>query len=128
MDLVSRKLADGGSAAQALIETVEETARTVAGPRGAALATAAHRLAEATGWMAAAAPADRFAGAVPYLRGFALTLGGHYLLRAALAEGDAGPRAALADVHLRHLLPQVAGHCEAATGGVATLYAWEPAS
>jgi alkylation response protein AidB-like acyl-CoA dehydrogenase len=127
MDLVGRKLADGGGTAQALIEAVEETARVAAGTRGAALAAAAHRLAEATGWMAGAEPADRFAGAVPYLRAFALTLGGHYLLRAAAAEDGAGPRPALADVHLRYLLPEVAGLCEAATGGAAPLYAWEPA-
>ena len=88
MDMVGRKLADGGAAAQALIEAVEETARQAAGELGAKLAAAAQRLAEATGWMAAAEPNDRFAGAVPYLRAFALTLGGHYLLKAALAEGD----------------------------------------
>ena len=90
MDMVGRKLADGGRAAQALIEAAEETARQAAGDLGARLAAAARRLAEATGWMAAAEPNDRFAGAVPYLRAFALTLGGHYLLRAALAEGEAG--------------------------------------
>ena len=42
--------------------------------------------------MLAAEANDRFAGATPYLRAFALTLGGHYLLKAALAEG--GGRAA----------------------------------
>jgi hypothetical protein len=128
MDLVGRKLADGGSAAQALIEAVEETARTVAGIRGAALAAAAHRLAEATGWMAGAEPADRFAGAVPYLRAFALTLGGHYLVKAALAEGGEGQRAALAAFHVRRLLPQVAALCEAARDGAAPLYAFDLAS
>ena len=88
MDMVGRKLADGGAAAQKLIEAVEETARQAAGDLGARLAAAARRLAETTGWMAAAEANDRFAGATPYLRAFALTLGGHYLLRAAAAEGE----------------------------------------
>ena len=64
------------------------------GRAGARLAAAAQRLAAATGWMAAAEPDDRFAGAVPYLRAFALTLGGHYLQAAAQAAAlcEAGLR------------------------------------
>ncbi len=124
MDMVGRKLADGGAAAHALIEAVEETARDAAGDLGARLAAAAHRLAAATGWMAAAEPADRFAGAVPYLRAFALTLGGHYLLKAAQAEGDeGGPRAALAAFHIRQLMPEAAALCDAACEGAAPLAA-----
>ena len=102
--------------------------RQAAGDLGARLAAAARRLAEATGWMAAAEPNDRFAGAVPYLRAFALTLGGHYLLKAALAEGEDGPRAALAAFHIRQLLPQVTALCDAACEGAAPLYALELAS
>jgi alkylation response protein AidB-like acyl-CoA dehydrogenase len=127
MDLVGRKLADGGAAAHKLIEAVEETARQAAiraaGELGARLAAAARRLAEATGWMAAAEANDRAAGAVPYLRAFALTLGGHYLLKAALAEGEDGPRTALAAFHVRQLLPQVGALCDAASEGAAPLYA-----
>jgi alkylation response protein AidB-like acyl-CoA dehydrogenase len=128
MDMVGRKLADGGAAAQALIDQVEETAQAAAGELGAKLAAAAQRLAEATGWMAAAELNDRFAGAVPYLRAFALTLGGHYLLKGALTEGSEGPRAALAAFHLRQLLPQVPALCDAACEGAAPLYALDLAS
>ena len=128
MDMVGRKLADGGAAAQALIEAVEETARQAAGDLGARLAAAAQRLAAATGWMAAAEPNDRFAGAVPYLRAFALTLGGHYLLKAALAEGEDGPRAALAAFHIRQLLPQVAALCDAACEARRSRCATHPAN
>ena len=123
MDMVGRKLADGGAAAQALIEAAEETARQAAGETGAKLAAAAQRLAVATGWMAAAEPNDRFAGAVPFLRAFALTLGGHYLLKAALAEGEGGPREALAVFYIRQLLPQASALCDAACEGAAPLYA-----
>ena len=123
MDLVGRKLADGGATAQRLVEAIEETARQAAGDLGARLAAAARRLAEATGWMAAAEPNDRFAGATPYLRAFALTLGGHYLLKAAAAEAEEGPRAALAAFHIRQLLPHVPALCDTACDGAAALYA-----
>ena len=45
MDLVGRKLADGGAAARALIAEVEATAKADAGALGAGLAAAARRLA-----------------------------------------------------------------------------------
>jgi len=119
MDLVGRKLADGGAAARALLAELEETA---AGD--ARLARAASRLAEATDWMLAAAPNDRFAGAVPYLRAFALALGGHYLARAAAADPA---RAPLAAFHAAHLLPEVAALCDAARSGAGAVYAAAPA-
>ena len=77
--------------------------------------------------MVAAETNDRFAGAAPYLRAFALTLGGHYLLKAALAEARAA-RAALAAFHVRQLLPQVGALCDAACEGAAPLYACDLAS
>ncbi len=122
MDLVGRKLADGGGAARALIDEAAATA-AAGGARGAALAAAAGRLAAATGWMLAAEATDRAAGAAPYLRAFALTLGGHYLLKAALAEGPGGPRAALAAFQAEQLLPQVGALCAAACAGAEALYA-----
>ena len=123
MDMVGRKLADGGVAAGALIDEIEATARAAGGADGARLGEAAARLAEATAWMVAAGSEDRFAGAVPYLRAFALTLGGHYLLRAAHAEGGGGKRAALAEFHLSHMLAEVAGLAERARAGAAALHA-----
>ncbi len=129
MDLVGRKLADGGEAARALIAEIAATAGAAGGDPGARLGEAAAALAAATDWMLAAEPNDRFAGATPYLRAFALALGGHYLLRGAAAENDAGgPRAALAAFHLRQMLPQVAALCAAAREGAAPLYALDLAS
>jgi hypothetical protein len=128
MDMVGRKLADGGAAARALIAEVEATAKAAGGDAGDRLAAAAAHLTRATDWMLAAEPNDRFAGAVPYLRAFALTLGGHYLLRAALADLEAPSRAALADFHARRLLPEVASLCEAARDGAAGVYAVDLAS
>jgi hypothetical protein len=122
MDLVGRKLADGGAAARALIDEAAATA-AAGGLAGERLAAAVRRLREATDWMLAAEATDRAAGATPYLRAFALTLGGHYLLKAAVAEGGEGPRAALAAFHAGQLLPQVEALCAAACAGAAPLYA-----
>ncbi len=119
MDLVGRKLADGGKAARALLDEIEVTA--AAGSK--ALASAHSALAEATETLLAAEMNDRFAGAVPYLRAFALTLGGHYLARAA-AGGDPA-RVALARFHDR-LLAEVPGLCVQATAGAADLYTLSP--
>jgi acyl-CoA dehydrogenase len=120
MDLVGRKLTDGGAAARGLLDEIAATA----GGEGP-LAAAERELRAATEWMLAAAPNDRYAGAVPYLRAFALTLGGHYLLRG--AQGGAA-RAALAEFHLRQMLPQVGGLLAAAREGAEGLYALDLAS
>jgi alkylation response protein AidB-like acyl-CoA dehydrogenase len=128
MDMVGRKLADGGAAAQALIAEIRATAAAAGGDLGGRLAAAADDLADTTAWLVAAESNDRFAGATPYLRAFALTLGGHYLLKAAAAEGEGGRRAALAAFHLRQLLPQAAGLLAAAREGAAPLYAYDLAS
>ncbi len=120
MDLVGRKLMDEGAAARALI------AEMAGG--GAEMDAAAARLEDATAWMVAAEVQDRFAGAVPYLRAFALVLGGHYLGCAARAEAEPGPRTALARFHHRQLLPQVGALCDAACEGAEALYALDFAS
>jgi hypothetical protein len=73
--------------------------------------------------MAAAEMNDRFAGASPYLRAFALVLGGHYLLMAEMAAPDDGDRAALAAFHIRQLMNAVPSLCDAACEGAAPLYA-----
>jgi len=105
MDLVGRKLADGGAAAFALLAEIGQTAALAEASMpdlAAFLAAGEQGLVATTGWMLEnAAPNDRFAGAAPYLRAFALVLGGHYLLKAALAEGGQGPRSQLARFYIR---------------------------
>ena len=121
LDLVGRKLGDGGAAARALLAEVAETAATT-GAAAAPLAAAVAAVESCTGWMVAATAEDRGAGAASYLRAFALTLGGHYLLLAAAADPA---RAPLAQVHLSQVLPQVAGLCTAAQAGAAAFPAPE---
>ncbi|MGA1210409.1 MAG: acyl-CoA dehydrogenase family protein, partial [Gemmobacter sp.] len=89
MDLVGRKLADGGAAARALIAEVAagaEAARPALPGLARALAQAAAAQGAATQAMLGLGPTDRAAGALAYLRGFARLLGAHYLVRGALAR------------------------------------------
>lgn len=126
MDLVSRKLADGGEAAWVLLAEVAETVDrleqvdpVLAGVMRAALGA----MTETTGWMTAQSDLNsRFAGAVEYLRGFALTRGGHYLARAALAEAGDADRMALLRFFVHHEMSQIAGLCSAACSGASLLY------
>ncbi|MBB5221100.1 hypothetical protein HNP73_001021 [Amaricoccus macauensis] len=118
MDLVGRKLMDGGAAARELLAEVAATAQAAGGDLGERLADAALQVKSATEWMLASEPNDRFAGATRYLRAFALVLGGHYLLRAGLADEARMP---LARFQIRQLLPEVAALCEAACEGAGAL-------
>ena len=126
MDLVGRKLADGGAAARALIAEVAagaEAARPALPGLARALAQAAAAQGAATQAMLGLGPTDRAAGALAYLRGFARLLGAHYLVRGALAEGRAGQRRALAEFFAARLLPQQGAHLAEAVLGAEGVYA-----
>ncbi len=112
MDLVGRKLMDGGDAAFALLDEIEAGAEAVRGAMpilGEAVWGAAENLREATEWLLTQDQSARFAVSVPYLRAFARVLGGHYHLKAADAVGGAGPRAGLARFYIERLLPEHVG-------------------
>lgn len=125
MDLVGRKMMDGGAAADALLGEIEETARAAREQHEALadlLQDHGETLASATRWMARADTNDRFAGAAPYLRAFALVLGGHYALKAVLADQSNERRAAEASFYIRQIMPQAAALARAAQEGAAPLY------
>ena len=127
MDLVGRKMSDGGEAAYRLIEEVQAqavAARALFPNMATAVWNAAEALREATESLVAQPINDRFAGAVAYLRAFALVLGGHYHLRAALADGARAPLARLA---IKRLLPEHAALLVQVREGAAGLYALTPA-
>ena len=125
MDLVGRKMMDGGDAARALIAEIRETVAASDDPDlSARLSQAADDLSAATDWMLAAEMNDRFAGATRYLRAFALTLGGHYAVKAAAADKHRLP---MAQFTIRQLMTEVSGLCAAACEGAAPLYALSPA-
>jgi acyl-CoA dehydrogenase len=110
MDLVARKMMDGGDAAFALLDEIEaaaEAAKAAMPDLAEPVWQAAETLRETTEWLVTQDMTDRFAGAVPYLRAFARVLGGHYHLTAAL-QGD-GTRKRLATFYIKRILPEHAG-------------------
>ena len=127
MDLVGRKLMDGGEAAYRLLEEIEtqaEAARAQFPNMSEAVWSAAETLRETTEWMVAQGDMqDRFAGAVPYLMGWARVLGSHLHLKAAIAEGGNGPRTELARFQIKRLLPEHVAQMAQAQAGAAGLYA-----
>ena len=127
MDLVARKLMDGGEAAGRLLDDIEAFAEAtreqipdLAGPVWQATET----LRESTEWLVGQSDLnDRFAGAVPYLKAFARVLGGYYHLKAAAAELTPGTRMALARFYILRLLPEHTGLLIHARAGAEDLYA-----
>ena len=126
MDLVGRKLSDGGEAAFRLIDEVQraaEAARDRLPDLAGDVWQASEALRETTEALLAKPLNDRFAGAVPYLRGFARVLGGHAHLTAALADPARLP---LTRFMIRRLLPEHQSLFAAAREGAEGLYALTP--
>jgi acyl-CoA dehydrogenase len=122
MDLVARKMMDGGEAANRLMAHAE-AAREAFPNMADAVWQATETLREATEWLVAQDNMDtRFAGAVPYLRAFARVLGGHLHLKAALAD-KGGAREKLARFYILRLLPEHAGLLVHAQSGADDLFA-----
>ncbi len=129
MDLVSRKMMDNGEAAFRLIREIEMGARTARAhlpDLAEDVWQACEGLREATETLLSQDLTDRFAGAVPYLHAFALVLGGHFHLKAALAEGGVGSRTALARVAVKRLLPGHLGLLAQMHEGATDLFALTP--
>ena len=107
MDLVARKLMDGGEAAFAILDEIEagaDAAKANQSDLANAVWNAAASLRETTEWLVEQDLTNRFAGAVPYLRAFARVLGGHAHLAAAMS-GEAA-RMRLATYYIKRLLPE----------------------
>lgn len=126
MDLVGRKMADGGAAAHLLLDEVEAAtmaARAALPDLAADVVGATAALRAATTTLLALPMNDRFAGAVPYLRAFARVLGAHYHLQAAIADPARLP---LARICIRRILPEHASLLVQACEGAEGLYALTP--
>ena len=124
MDLVGRKLADGGEAAMRLLDEILDGAKSAQGAEpelADQVWQAAETLREATQAMLERGIEERFGAATPYLMGFARVLGAHYHLRAALA-GGAGHKA-LARVFFARVLPRFHGDLAEAQAGLDDLMA-----
>ncbi|WP_433990298.1 3-methylmercaptopropionyl-CoA dehydrogenase (plasmid) [Pseudoseohaeicola sp. NH-UV-7] len=126
MDLVGRKLMDGGEMANRLLDEVEdfaEQARTRLPDLAEAVWQASESLREATDWMVSQTDMnERFAGADPYLRAFAAVLGAHHHLVAALSASGTS-REALARFYILRRLPEYVGLLPHAQAGASGLFA-----
>ena len=128
MDLVARKMMDGGEAAARLMDEVEasaEAARDTFPRMAEAVWQACESLRETTEWMIAQNHRVRFSGAVPYLRAFARVLGGHVHLLSALND-KGGPREKLARFYITRLLPEHASLLSQAQAGDVDIYSLTP--
>ena len=122
MDLVARKMMDGGEMAQRLCQEVQDAAEAARGALpdlAGDVWAAAESLRETTDWLVAQDLNDRFAGSVAYLRAFARVLGAHYHLQAARADAARLPLARFA---IKRLLPEHQGLLAQAREGAAGLY------
>ncbi len=117
MDLVGRKLMDGGTAAFTLLDEIEASGDPT-------LTAMARELRKTTEDLLALDMTDRFGGAVPYLMAFARVLGAHYHVKAAATGATA--RNALAQYHLTRLLPEAHAMMVQARCGSAGLYDLSP--
>jgi alkylation response protein AidB-like acyl-CoA dehydrogenase len=126
MDLVARKMMDGGEMAFRLIDEIEANAESVRGDfpdMAGAVWDAAETLREATEWLVSQDDMnERFAGAEPYQKAFARVLGSHFHLKTAVAEGGTGPRSELARFYITRLLPEHAALLIHAKAGARGLY------
>ncbi|MGI9499464.1 MAG: acyl-CoA dehydrogenase [Geminicoccaceae bacterium] len=123
LDLVGRKLPAGnGAHVASLIDEMQRDLDDIGnGPVKESLNAALTALRDATAWITDEAhdSDDRLAGATPYLRLFATTLGGCLLARAtSRTEGDArGKRKASAVFYALHVLPAATALSEAIKAG-----------
>jgi hypothetical protein len=128
MDLVGRKLMDGGQAAYSLIEEMQATIKncpadfsSMAEP----VHLASEALRDAISWMCEQKNInDRFAGAVPFLNAFARVLGGYFHLKSASQEGRTGVRTKLARFYIFNLMPEYIGLLSQAKQGCEDLYSF----
>ncbi len=128
MDLVGRKLMDGGEAMYRLLDEIEagaEAARGTLPDLAEPVWSAAESLRETTEWLVEQDMQDRFAGAVPFLTAAARVLGAHYHLAAAMAGQDP-VRVALARFYIDRLLPEHSALLAQARVGSDGLYDLSP--
>lgn len=131
MDLVARKMSDGGEAATRLLDEMQDFAESARAPLpdlAESVWQASETLREATDWVVGQSDLNnRFAGAVPYLQAFARVLGAHYHLVAAMAE-PGGAREKQARFYIQRLLPEHASllaHSRAGAEGLFDISAEE---
>jgi len=123
MDLVARKMMDGGVAAFRLMDDIADLASTSNSELADAVLASVTELRATTEWLLNHDLNDRFAGAVAYQKAFARVLGGYFHLISAMS-GD-GKRIRIANFYINSLLPEYTALCLQARVGAENLYALE---
>ena len=123
MDLVARKMADGGAAAFALMDDIEALAAASSSNLSHAVQASVAELRSTTEWLLRQELIDRFAGAVAYQKAFARVLGGYFHLIAAMS-GER-KRMRMAAFYINSLLPEYTSLCTQARAGSRDLYELE---
>ena len=123
MDLVARKMMDGGAAAFALMDDMAALASASSSDLGKAVLAAIAQLRSTTQWVVSQELNERFAGSVAYQKAFARVLGGYFHLVASMSGQSKRQR--LARFYINSLLPETASLCAQAQAGAADLYALE---
>ena len=119
LDLVGRKMMDGGAMAFALLDEMAGAAAQAAADLSDPMLQAVATLRAATGVLLAQDPQDRAGAAVAYQRAFAQVLGAHYHMLAAKADPARLPLARFA---VTRLLPRHAAWAAEARHGASGLY------
>ena len=123
MDLVARKMMDGGAAAFALMDEMVTLASASSSKLAVAVLASIVELRSTTEWLLTQELNDRFAGAVAYQKAFARVLGGYFHLVAAMS--GKGKRVRMATIYINSLLPEYMALCAQARSGAGDLYALE---
>jgi hypothetical protein len=123
MDLVARKMMDGGVAAFRIMDDIADLASTSNSELADAVLASVTELRATTEWLLNHDLNDRFAGAVAYQKAFARVLGGYFHLISAMT-GD-GKRIRIANFYINSLLPEYTALCLQARVGSENLYALE---
>jgi hypothetical protein len=128
MDLVSRKLSDGGGAGFSLIDEFCETENTCKDTNlikpevVEEFQEARLNLFMALNWMVNSNNLnERYAGATSFLRAFGLILGANYLLKGALKSQEL-QRIELAQFYIEHILPESHAAIKSACRGTSSIY------
>ena len=122
IDLIGRKLADGGTQMFMLCDEIDAFCAEVSSRDADAVARAAQALRGATEWMLAQSDmTQRLWGSWPFLHGVARVLGGYFHLRAAAQAGPDSARARLAGFYISRMLPDYVGAFAHATSGASEI-------
>jgi hypothetical protein len=124
MDLVARKMTDGGEAAFLLMDDMDSFLVTAnESTLTPHLRCAVDELRKTTEWLVQQDINERFAGAVAYQKAFARVLGGYFHVVAAMS-GEV-KRVRLATFYINYLLPESVALCAQAQTGASDIYALE---